>query len=199
MNLEERALTPSISNSNLVYGLDMFILGIIFIFFLFNVPRALMYIANHRSHVFQDYVLRSTAQSRMSRTPLELTRKSTKKEEQWSFPLPTLGSGAAPKQPWHFPMHLSRRHPAACFMQCRIVGHYTVVQVFLMAGYSGAILYASFYASNVFSHPKRIGWVITSQIPFVYAFATKNNVIGLLSGVGYEKVCVSTPNRNWGI
>ena len=193
MQVEELASvstsTPSISNSHLAYGLDIFIIIIILVFCLFNIPRVLLYIANHRSQVFQGHLLRSTTRFRMSQSPSGMTLQSAEKDKgQLVFSLPTLGSETVPKKIWHFPMHFSCRHPAASFMHHRVIGNYTVAQVLLMVGYSAAIFYVAFYTSNPFSNPKRIGWVIASQIPFVYAFATKNNIIGLLVGVGYEKV-----------
>ena len=192
MQLEElapsSAFTSEVSSSTLVYGVDIFILVIILVFSLFNIPRALLYLANHRSEALQGYFLRST-QFRMHRSFSGMTLQSTEKEKgPLEFPLPTLESAAPLKQPWHFPMHFSLRHPAASFTHYRVFENYTIVQVLLMAGYTAAIFYVAFYASNPFSNPKRIGWVVASQIPFVYAFATKNNAIGLLVGVGYEKV-----------
>ena len=189
--LVSSSTTSQVSNSTLAYHLDVLILIIISVFSLFNIPSALFYIANNRSELFQGYFLCSTGQFRIRRSSSGTTLRSTEIEkESLEHSLPTLESAAVPKQPWHFPMHLSFRHPAASFTQYRVVGNYTVVQVLLMAGYAAVIFYVAFYRSNPFSAPKRIGWVIASQIPFVYAFATKNNVIGLLVGVGYEKVRV---------
>jgi ferric-chelate reductase len=179
--------TP-VSNSTLVYDLDIFILVVILVFSLFNVPRALVYIANNRSEVFQGYLLRSSNRFRMYLSPSG-TALDSKEKEPVEYTIPTLESPPVVKR-WHFPMHLSLRHPAASVMEFRVLGNYTVIQVVLMAGYTGAVFYAAFYQSNPFTDPQRAGWVIGSQFPFVYAFATKNNVIGLLVGVGYEKVRV---------
>lgn len=65
-----------------------------------------------------------------------------------------------------------------------------------MASYTAAILYAAFYRANPFSSPKRSVFIIASQIPFLYALATKNDIIGLLVGVGYDGVGVSKLNEN---
>lgn len=186
---ELAASTPSapVSSSTLVFDLDIFILVVILAFSLFNAPRALAYIANNRSEVFQGYLLRSVTQLKMHQPPSETTLQSTEKSPL-EYSIPILESTVTPKQPWHFPMHLSLRHPAASFMQYRVLGNYTVLQIILMAGYTAAVFFAAFYQSNPFTNPQRIGWVIASQIPFLYALGTKNNVIGLLVGVGYEKV-----------
>lgn len=50
-------------------------------------------------------------------------------------------------------------------------------------------LYATLYKSTgTFTDPTRAGWVGIAQLPFVFAFGTKNNVIGGLLGMGYEKL-----------
>jgi ferric-chelate reductase len=181
--------SPPISNSTLVCDLDIFILIVILVFSLFNVPRALVYIANNRSEVFHGYLLRSATQFRTYRSPSGMALES-KEKGQLEYSISTLETAAPLKKPWHIPMHFSLRHPAAGFMQYRVLENYTIAQALLMMGYTAAVFYTVFYESNPFSKPQRAGWVAASQIPFVYAFATKNNVIGLLVGVGYEKVRV---------
>lgn len=50
-------------------------------------------------------------------------------------------------------------------------------------------LYATLYKSTgTFTDPTRAAWVGVSQLPFVFAFGTKNNVISGLLGLGYEKL-----------
>ncbi|KAI9460820.1 ferric reductase like transmembrane component-domain-containing protein [Boletus coccyginus] len=191
MQFEELASSstsvPSVPSSILVYDLHVFILAIILIFSLFNFPRTLVYIVNNRSEIFQGYLLRSATQFRMYRPPSGSTSQS-KEKGPLKISIPTLELNATPKQPWHFPMHFSLRYPAASFLQYRVLGNHTAGRVFLMAGYTAAVFYAAFYKSNPFSSPGRAGWVVASQIPFVYALATKNSIIGLLVGVGYEKL-----------
>ncbi|EGO19873.1 hypothetical protein SERLADRAFT_401128 [Serpula lacrymans var. lacrymans S7.9] len=89
--------------------------------------------------------------------------------------------------PRHVPMLSSFIHPISSAL-CHRMNGYSVGQILLMAGYLGILFYGSFYESNPFTDPERAGYVITSQIPFIYAFATKNNVLGFLVGVGYEKL-----------
>lgn len=160
-----------------VIHMVIFLLFVLLAFSLFNVPRALVYMANNGSEISQGYLLRSATQTRVYRS-LSVTNFQSKEKP------------AAELEPRHFPMHRSLRHSAISFMQYRFPGNYTVMQVLLMAGYFAAMCYAAFYKLNPFSNSIRVGLVVVSQIPFVYAFATKNNVIGLLVGVGYEKVRV---------
>ncbi|KAG6376746.1 hypothetical protein JVT61DRAFT_1765 [Boletus reticuloceps] len=130
---------PPVSDSALVYRLDIFILIIILAFTSFNVPRVLVYIANNRSEVLQGYLLRSATGSRMDRFASSTTLQS-KEKVPLRYPLPGL------------------QHPAASFIHYRVLGNYTVVQAVLMAGYTAAVFYAAFYESNPFSYPKRAGY-----------------------------------------
>ena len=54
--------------------------------------------------------------------------------------------------------------------------------------YFSILLYGTFYRSNVFSNPIRTGYLAVSQIPVVVVLGTKNNFIGMLLGMGYERV-----------
>lgn len=36
----------------------------------------------------------------------------------------------------------------------------------------------------------RAGWVVVGQIPFIIFLGTKNNLLGFVLGMGYEKVCI---------
>ncbi|KAI9459071.1 ferric reductase like transmembrane component-domain-containing protein [Boletus coccyginus] len=175
---------PPVSDSTLVFTLDICILAAILVFCLLNVPRALVFIANNRSEAFQGYLLRSATHFR-TYWPPGTTPQSKERGPLGNSP----ESAATPRQPRHLPMYLSLRNPAASFLQYRVLGNHTVVQVLLVALHTAGVFYVAFADSNnPFVEPGRIGWVIASQIPFVYAFATKNNVIGLLVGVGYEKL-----------
>ncbi|KAF9223191.1 hypothetical protein BS17DRAFT_782514 [Gyrodon lividus] len=210
-------IAPTVSDDTLVYHLDIFIFGIILIFALFNAPRAVARFA-HRSQWLQGHLLRSVTlrskprinlntnsiylHSDPHKSVLDVDGGSTESftayetlphlpsrsvprfNEKGLPPLPTAATG----QPWHLPMLSSFMYPIASFLSHRVHQGYSVAQVLLMTGYTAIIFYAGFYKSNPFTDPLRAGWVVTSQIPFVYAFATKNSLIGILAGVGYEKL-----------
>lgn len=103
-------------------------------------------------------------------------------------PLATLVPSST-QQTWHMPMLSSLLPPVAGLLHRRVHENYSLGQILLMAGYSIVILYAGLYQSNPFVDPDRSGWVCVSQLPFIYVLSTKNNVIGMLVSVGYEKVC----------
>ncbi|KAF9266856.1 hypothetical protein L218DRAFT_857455 [Marasmius fiardii PR-910] len=57
-----------------------------------------------------------------------------------------------------------------------------------MVAYLSALIYPSVYKTNVFTDPVRFGWISVGQLPFLFLFSTKNNLLGLLMGIGYEKL-----------
>lgn len=139
------------------------------------------------------------------KTVLDLDGESTENMHSQSVPyLPyqlTLGEKVPPpypwtsvvppvpsRQTWHMPMLSSLVPPIASVLHHRVHDNYSLGQVLLMAGYTIIIFYAGLYQSNPFVDYTRSGWVGISQLPFIYILATKNNVIGMLIGVGYEKV-----------
>ncbi|KII85327.1 hypothetical protein PLICRDRAFT_56591 [Plicaturopsis crispa FD-325 SS-3] len=91
-----------------------------------------------------------------------------------------------------FPPHVREwsniLHPLAPFFRHRVDLGFSVGQCVILSGYFGILLYASLYKSSLFTDPLRTGFVAMSQIPFVVAFATKNNLIGMLIGAGYERL-----------
>ncbi|KAH9915471.1 iron reductase [Epithele typhae] len=64
----------------------------------------------------------------------------------------------------------------------------TVGKAIILLGYAALVLFASLYFSNPMSDPVRTGWVAASQIPVVVILGTKNNLVGLLIGFGYERL-----------
>ncbi|KAI0794895.1 incomplete iron reductase [Abortiporus biennis] len=64
----------------------------------------------------------------------------------------------------------------------------SVEKVILLIGYAVLVLYASSYRSDPFTQPVRTGWVAASQIPVVLILGTKNNLVSMMLGMGYEKL-----------
>lgn len=82
------------------------------------------------------------------------------------------------------------RNAISSGLNLRINSRRSVAQVLVIIAYSAGILVSLNFRSQIFSHPIRAGWIVASQIPFLYAFATKNNIVGYLGGYGYEKVFI---------
>ena len=94
-----------------------------------------------------------------------------------------------PTYPPHIPAYPAFLHPFVERLRLSVVPGYSNLQVLLMLAYLGILLYGFSYRSNFLENPIRSGLVAASQLPFVYAFSAKNNVPGLLLGIGYQSVC----------
>lgn len=70
----------------------------------------------------------------------------------------------------------------------RFTPNYSVGQVIILTAYSWILIYATVFKSNFFVDYNRVGWISVAQLPFVMAYGTKNNVLGMLFGMGYERV-----------
>lgn len=90
--------------------------------------------------------------------------------------------------PYHIPTLSSIFHPIAPIFRYRIIPGFSLGQAVILGVYGGVLIYVLLYQSNTFTDPSRAGFVGMSQIPLVFAFATKNNLLGMLVGLGYEKV-----------
>lgn len=64
----------------------------------------------------------------------------------------------------------------------------SIGKAIILLAYSITVFYAIVYKCNIFTTPIRAGFVGISQLPLVVALATKNNVLGMLLGMGYEKL-----------
>lgn len=92
----------------------------------------------------------------------------------------------------HLPPHTQswagRYHKISAFLGRTCFPGYSIGRSMVVLGYFLIILYATVYKSSPFSDPQRAGFVAMSQLPIVFALATKNNILGMLLALGYEKV-----------
>jgi hypothetical protein len=66
---------------------------------------------------------------------------------------------------------------------------FSLGQVIILLGYFGILLATTVWDnSSPFVDVVRPGWIAVAQMPIIFALATKNNIIGMLLGTGYEKV-----------
>ena len=93
-----------------------------------------------------------------------------------------------PAYPPHIPAYPVFLRPLAERLSISVVPGYSNLQVLVMLVYLGILLYAFSYRSNFLNNPVRSGILAASQLPFLYAFASKNNVPGALLGIGYRDV-----------
>ncbi|KZT71031.1 hypothetical protein DAEQUDRAFT_744515 [Daedalea quercina L-15889] len=99
-----------------------------------------------------------------------------------------VGSGAPKNPPMYIPAWSTLFPNGARVLSTKLRPGYSLGQVMLMMGYFAAFAYATFFDVNLFESPTRFGYVAVSQLPVIYVMATKNNVLGTLLGVSYEKL-----------
>ena len=79
------------------------------------------------------------------------------------------------------PVHRVLSHPFP-------LTNYSIGRAILMTIYTGIICFGILYHNLPSFGPRRAGWLVVGQLPLVFALASKNNIVGFLLGVGYEKV-----------
>ncbi|KAJ7182698.1 hypothetical protein C8R43DRAFT_1054634 [Mycena crocata] len=92
-----------------------------------------------------------------------------------------------------YPPHLeptpSFLRPVVSLLRSRIAPGVSATQAVICAAYLSIVLYPATYRSTgPFVDYNRFGDIAASQIPFAFAFASKNNVLGMFLGMGYEKL-----------
>lgn len=90
--------------------------------------------------------------------------------------------------PPHVPAWPVWVRPLASILRYRIISGFSVGKMLVLGGYFFILVYASLLDSNVFMGTSRLGCVAMSQIPIVFALTTKNNLVGMSLGLGYEKL-----------
>lgn len=86
-------------------------------------------------------------------------------------------------------------HGTSSFLRKPAFPGCSIRRLMILGTYFGIVMYAGLYKSDPFSGNVRKGFVAMSQLPIVFALGTKNNIIGAILSVGYEKVgliCVSS-------
>jgi ferric-chelate reductase len=190
--------------SKLVFRIDVFLIASISFFVLITLPRAFVHFSR-ASEWTQGNLLRTVDIDRIRlRRPLVLN--------EWYHLSPTAGKGIevhsedslnynsrlvrrrpsgkrpTPSYPPHLAAWPTFMLPLARILRHRLSPGFSLGQVLLLLGYSAVMVYGWFYRSNPITDPNRTGVVSVSQIPFVFMFATKNNLLGMVIGLGYEKV-----------
>lgn len=196
----------------LVYHIDLILIGALGLYILAVAPRAFARLSR-ASEWAQGFILRRvdrvlrTYKTPISSSSIEVARS------QW-IDTNEATSGSDDSHTYDSHTHLNRYgspsrygatpeytpHVASCFalfrpiiiaLRHRLSPGFSIGQLIVLAVYFSLLLYASFYKSNTFADSTRDGFVAMSQIPFVFAFAAKNNILGMFMGMGYEKVRLS--------
>lgn len=175
------------TNEMLVYWLDIGLFGVLALFFLAVIPRAYGRMAGFS--ISKGLILRSgppreTGYS-ISKPNLNYNPARYPTHEfggQGMYRPPTISP------PLHVPSLSSVLHPMSSFYSRSFTADKTYGKIILSLIYLAGILVAVFYAGDPLAHPARLGLIAVSQIPFVIVLGTKNNSIGMLLSIGYERV-----------
>ncbi|KAI0699751.1 iron reductase [Cerioporus squamosus] len=224
------AAKPPITNGELVFDVDMFLLAGLAVFFLVLLPRAVVRFTHKREWIDGHFLLRSVHLADPAATgasvrsapyhpdvvlPANTFRPGYNVggssydhpyEEQWGSETDVSHTYAShtdllrkastatkrehrrPSLPTHMAGVSTLFPPLAAFLRKDIRPGLTVGKSIVLACYSAIILYAGLFMSDPLSKPVRAGFVAVSQFPVVVALGTKNNLVGMFIGFGYERV-----------
>lgn len=91
--------------------------------------------------------------------------------------------------PPHVATAMPLLRPLATPLSTRIGPGFTVGQLMVLIVYFSVLIYPTCVATaGPFVDLDRAGWIAISQLPIVVLFASKNNVLGMMLGAGYERV-----------
>jgi hypothetical protein len=189
------AVAPPVNNLRLVFNGNIILLALFACFVVVSLPRAF---ARLSSGWRQGHILRSLSGSRRNGTGASSasstgtnTRNDMKSDDSHTMHSHTdltQRKNDSAAFPYHVPALSTLLYSIASPLKRRTVPGFSVGQTLILVIYSTILLYLVLYKSSTITDPERAGVVAMSQIPFVFAFATKNNFLGALVGLGYEKV-----------
>ncbi|KAG8742378.1 hypothetical protein FRC10_001600 [Ceratobasidium sp. 414] len=208
---------PGISSHNLVFYIDMALVGVLGVITLAYLPRTVARYV-HKSSRREGWLLR---RARVSSTPARSLQNndllvSNSRGLQYppdrfiSVSAGALASHSAPSStisrpqkdsaptpgahppPPHFRPYTSYIPTLGRILDYHILG-LTIHQLIVLGAYILITAIALFYRSNPTTNASRAGYVVMSQMPIVFALGTKNSVVSLLAGISYEKVWKHQP------
>ncbi|KAJ4474404.1 hypothetical protein J3R30DRAFT_3707292 [Lentinula aciculospora] len=191
------------SDFQIVWDIDIILLSVIALLFLLRLPRFLA-----RMYRFSEWtsglILRNRpyhARTNGRRVQFSIGNSNTSlddfstddshatyQEKAFAQRISTTGAKAQGSYPPHISNCTTFFRPLLKLMHSRINTGVSFSHAAMMTVWTGAIVFPAFYMTEAFTDPVRFGWITASQLPFVYAFGTKNNVLGTFLGIGYEKI-----------
>ncbi|KAI5121034.1 hypothetical protein M0805_008610 [Coniferiporia weirii] len=197
-------------NASLVYRFDIALLCVVGVFFLAAVPRAVGRLSNvsewTRGLILYKGHLNNAPRPPRTSVSTNLRRYDTNPTSPRAFSEQShtlvrhnvYGDGtkewnANPDRHASPPMHVralsSLVHPVSALFSYPVLPGKSVGKLVLMFLYLGGIIFIVFFNDgNPLASPNRLGFIAASQLPVAVALGTKNNLIGMLIGVGYEKL-----------
>lgn len=187
---------PLVNDAELVYHVDLVVLALIALIVLLRLPR--VFARWKAGELTTGHFLRNASESEgtvASQNRWQDSPKSSTTTDPYTFCSSTRFVERSEKEAakkMSYPPHV-----AACVtflvssitpLRNRITPGFSVLQAVILLLYLSCLAYPSFYYASPLTNPLRAGWVSIAQTPFVFAYAAKNNVLGSLLGLGYEKV-----------
>ncbi|KAH7912892.1 hypothetical protein BJ138DRAFT_1082687 [Hygrophoropsis aurantiaca] len=202
-------LKASLDPFALVFHVDLFLAAIVGVFALAAIPLAIARFSR-AAEWRQGHILRSVrldhrrprrppmrsgpSTDRNLASPVEAPVEAPTSEESHTVFSHThlIRHPQGRPEGWSLPPHVRAWSaivpPVGSLLRRRLETSFSVGQATILVVYFAVMVYASFLKSNPFADPLRTGIVAMSQIPVVYALATKNNILGMFMGLGYEKL-----------
>ncbi|KIY52167.1 hypothetical protein FISHEDRAFT_35808 [Fistulina hepatica ATCC 64428] len=186
-----------VDSEALVFHVNVLLLSLLALLVVLRIPRAIARLSRTAEwasgNMFRKAVLPPPV-----RVPQmnDSAYPDTRRDGESSSDDHTLFATAQQRVPYNIPANYPP-HVAACMQffrpivapfHWRFSAGYSFYQVFVCLIYLGCLAYAAFYSNNPFTDSVRFGWVVIGQLPFVFAYATKANPIGMVLGLGYEKL-----------
>ncbi|KAE9402619.1 hypothetical protein BT96DRAFT_974233 [Gymnopus androsaceus JB14] len=186
----------------IVLSIDVILLSLIALLFLLRLPRFLARLWRFsewtsglilQNRPYHKRTAGRRVQFSMTGNPSNVDLSSdeshtTYQEKAFAQRISAPSAPAEAAYPPHVSSCISIFRPMLKLMHARLVSGVSFSHAVVMTAWVGAIVYPAFYRTNAFTDPTRFGWITASQLPFVYAFGTKNNILGMFLGIGYEKL-----------
>ncbi|KIM76946.1 hypothetical protein PILCRDRAFT_825962 [Piloderma croceum F 1598] len=187
---------PAVNFLRLVFNGDIILLVLFACFVVVSLPRAFARLSSAWS---QGHILRSLADNQRNRkVPVStssntepgqnIEMKSDNSHTAYSYTDLAQRENGNAAFPYHVPTWSTLLYPIASPLKRRTMPGFSLGQTLILVIYSTILIYLSLYQSSAITDPERTGVVAMSQIPFVFAFAMKNNLLGAFVGLGYEKI-----------
>lgn len=205
------AAAPAINQAMLVYHLDIGLICFAGLIILLALPRMLARLSRLSAWAEGTIFRRVTIASPLFLTQrfdpskfvstdevdvekdfvnVDVTSSGTHSDTAVNWSTSTLNVSAVNGPPVYMPSW-STLFPWAYFvLSSKVRPGYSLGYCIILLAYTAVVMYVSLVDVDLFSSPSRLGWVAASQIPVIFILATKNNVLGTLIGMGYEKLNV---------
>lgn len=190
---------PKVNDELLVYHISLLIISFVAVLFVCRLPRAIIRFFRW-SEISKGHLLSYATAHRRPRiahvtheppsvsSPTETISDESHRSYSYVQRVDEKGAAMIMDYPPHLASCPSIFRGVASELIYRIAPGYSVAQVICALIYMAAWVYPMFYKSNPLSDYARAGWIGVAQLPFIFAFASKNNALGPFLGIGYEKV-----------